>query len=45
MFLDAAASNDTAIASEYSYIQTFINFLKQIVEIIVGLFTKIKEGE
>ena len=45
MFLDAAASNDVVIDSEYSYIQTFINFLKQIVEIIVGLFTKIKEAE
>ena len=41
------ASNDKVIDSEYSYIQTFINFLKQIIEIITGLFEKIskKEGE
>ena len=34
-------STDKVIGSEYSYIQTFINFLKQIIEIISGLFEKI----
>ena len=41
-------STDKVIDSEYSYIQTFINFLKQIIEIISGLFEKItakKENE
>lgn len=45
MNLEATAPNDIVIDSEYAYIQTFINFLKQIVDIIIGLFTKIKEGE
>ena len=36
-----AVSNDIVIDSEYSYIQTFINFLRQIIEIISGLFEKL----
>lgn len=42
-------SNDVVIDSEYAYIQTFINFLKQIVEIfkdiLNSLFKLGKEAE
>ncbi len=40
MLKEEAKSNDIVIDSEYAYIQTFINFLKQIIEIIAGLFEK-----
>ena len=34
-------TNDVVIDSEYSYIQSFIIFLREIVEIITGLFEKL----
>ena len=39
--MDENKNNDVVIDSEYSYIQSFIIFLKEIVEIITGLFEKL----
>ena len=34
-------NNDIVIDSEYAYIQTFIYFFQEIIDIVAGIFEKI----